>query len=95
MIDGAKLSKYIRDKKKKSGQADLRQDMDYAGQEGVDPNDAWDEKQAMEVNEAMDSEPEGSASEAEMGEHESSQDKDHLKRAMARINSYMDELFSK
>lgn len=94
MIDGAALSKYIREKKKKSGQADLRQDMDYAGQEGVDPNVAWDEKQAMEIDHTLGDEPEGSATDAEMGENDSSQDKMKLKKAMARINAYMDSIFS-
>lgn len=94
MIDGAALSKYIREKKKRSGQADLKPDMDSAGQEAVDPNVAWDEQKAMEVDEVLGDEPEGSASDAEMGENESSQDKSKLKKAMARINSYMDSIFS-
>lgn len=91
-MDGKALSKMIRMKKKKDGQADVRQDMDYAGQNGVDPNVAWDEKQAMEVNDALDMEPEMSASEEEMGENDSSQDKRDLKKAMARIQKYIDSM---
>lgn len=92
MMDGASLSKSIRMKKKKEGQADLRPDMDYAGQDAVDPNDAWDEKQNMEVSDALDEPDHEPASDEEMGEHESSQDKGQLKKAMARINKYFDEM---
>ena len=48
-MDGKSLSKMIREKKKGA----LRQDMDYAGQDAVDPNEAWDAKQAAEVNAAL------------------------------------------
>jgi hypothetical protein len=92
MLDGKKLSEMIRKKKKKGMHSDYRQDMDYAGQDAVDPNVAWDEKQNMEVNEAtgdMDHEP---ASPSEMGENESSQDKMQLKKAMARIAKYIERL---
>lgn len=88
MLDGKSLSKMIRDRKKNK----LRPDMDDAGQEAVDPNVAWDEKQAMEVNEAMDESPETSASPQEMGENESSQDKMQLKKSMARIMRYIDSM---
>lgn len=91
-MDGKSLSKYIRSKKKQEGQANLRQDMDYAGQEAVDPNEAWDDKMAMEVNEATGDEDHMPASDSEMGENDSSQDKSQLKKAMARINAYMDDL---
>jgi hypothetical protein len=93
-MDGKSLSKYIRDKKKKEGQANLRPDMDYAGQEAVDPNEAWDDKMAHEVNETLGDPDHEPASEEEMGENDSSQDKMHLKKAMARINSYMDKLLA-
>lgn len=80
------LSKQIRDKKK----AKLRPDMDYAGQDAVDPVEAWDAKQAAEVNDALDEPDAEPASDAEMGENESSQDKSYLKKAVARINKYFD-----
>jgi hypothetical protein len=86
------LSAMIRKKKKMQGQGDLRQDMDYAGQDAVDPNVAWDEKQAMEVNDALGDPDHGAASDAEMGENESSQDKMELKKSVARIRRYFDEM---
>jgi len=94
-MEGSALSKYIREKKKKAGQANLRADMDYAGQDGVDPNDAWDEKQDMEINEAMNEEPEKSASASMMGEGESTQKLSDRKKISARIGKYMDEIFYK
>jgi len=78
----------IREKKKGA----LRQDMDYAGQDAVDPNEAWDAKQAAEVNAALgepDAEP---ASASEMGENESSQDTASLKKSSARIAKYLESL---
>jgi hypothetical protein len=92
MMDGKSLSKMIRMKKKQQGEADLNPDMDYAGQEAVDPNEAWDDKQAMEVNEAMGEPDHEPASSEEMGEHESSQDKAMLKKTMMRINKYFDSM---
>jgi hypothetical protein len=88
MIDGKALSAIIR--KKKMGA--LRQDMDWAGQEAVDPNVAWDAKQAAEVDDALDEPEIQSASPEEMGEHDSSQDVARLKVALARINKYFDSL---
>jgi hypothetical protein len=87
-LDGKSLSKFIREKKKKLGHASYRQDMDYAGQDAVDPNEAWDAKQDMEVNDTLDNPDHEPASDAEMGENESSQDKEQLKRAVARIAAY-------
>lgn len=92
MLDGKSLSKMIREKKKQGMHSDYRQDMDYAGQDAVDPNAAWDDKQAMEVNEAMGEPDHMPASDAEMGENESSQDKMQLKKAMARIAKYIESL---
>lgn len=88
MFEMKGLSKMIRDKKK----AKLRPDMDDAGQEAVDPVDAWDAKQAAEVNDALDEPDHEPASDAEMGENESSQDKAYLKKAVARINKYLDSM---
>ncbi len=82
------ISDMIRKKKKNQ----LKPDMDYAGQEAVDPNEAWDAKQASEVNEALDDPDHEPASDAEMGENESSQDLAQLKKAMARINKYFDSM---
>ena len=86
------LSAMIRKKKKQQGGADLRQDMDYAGQDAVDPNVAWDDKMASEVNEALDDPDHEPASDAEMGENESSQDKASLKASVNRIRRYFDEM---
>lgn len=70
----------------------LRPDMDYAGQEAVDPNEAWDAKQAHEVNEALDMPDHEAASPEEMGEGESSQSTATLKRSMSRIEGYLKQL---
>jgi hypothetical protein len=91
-FDGKSLSKMIREKKKQGEHSDYRADMDYAGQDAVDPNTAWDEKQNMEVNEALDNPDHEPASPAEMGENESSQDKAMLKKTMERINKYFDSM---
>lgn len=91
-MDMAMLSKQIRKKKKEDGQANLRQDMDYAGQDGVDPTVAEEAHQASEINETLGEPDHEPASDAEMGENDSSQDKRSLKKAMARINAYFDEL---
>ncbi len=88
MLDGKELSKQIRMKKKNS----LRPEMDYAGQEAVDPNAAWDAKQNAEVNEALDDPDHEAASDAEMGENESSQEIAQLKKSVARINKYFESL---
>lgn len=86
------LSAMIRKKKKQQGSANLRQDMDYAGQDAVDPNEAWDDKMAMDVNETLGDPDHEPASDAEMGENESSQDKAELKKSVHRIRRYFDEM---
>jgi hypothetical protein len=91
-MDGKSLSKMIREKKKQNGGADLRQDMDYAGQDAVDPNVAWDDKQASEVNDVLGDPDHEPASKAEMGENESSQDLDARKKISARLKKYMDAM---
>lgn len=88
MFEMKGLSKQIRDKKK----ASLRPDMDYAGQDAVDPNAAWDAKQNAEVNSILGEEDHAPASDSEMGENESSQDKAQLKKALTRINKYFDAM---
>jgi hypothetical protein len=88
MMDGKALSAAIRKRKKDS----LKPDMDYAGQDAVDPNVAWDEKQNTEVNEALDDPDHEPASDAEMGENESSQDIASLKKSVARIHKYFESL---
>jgi hypothetical protein len=88
MLDGKELSKLIRMKKKDS----LRPEMDYAGQEAVDPSAAWDAKMDSEVNVTLDDPDHEPASDSEMGEGESSQDIAQLKRSMARINKYFQSL---
>jgi hypothetical protein len=85
-MDTKALSKAIRDKKK------LRPDMDSAGQEAADPVDAWDAKMSTDVNEALDEPDAEPASASEMGENESSQDIEQLKRSMARIAKYIESL---
>jgi hypothetical protein len=92
MDDGKSLSAYIRNKKKQAGAADLRQDMDYAGQEGSDPVVAYDAKLANEVNNTLGEPDHEPATDAEMGENESSQDVRDLKKSMARIARYLDSL---
>lgn len=88
MMDGKALSAMIRKKK----QGKLKPDMDYAGQDAVDPNVAWDEKMGSEVNEALDEPDHEPASEHEMGEEESSQDLPSLKKSVARISKYFESL---
>lgn len=87
-MDGKMLSKAIRMRKKDS----LRPDMDDAGQEGLDPNAAWDLKQNAEVSEALDEPDHESATPTEMGEHESSQSIAFLKKSVARIAKYLESL---
>jgi hypothetical protein len=82
------LSAMIRKRKKNL----LKPDMDYAGQDAVDPNAAWDDKMASEVNETLGDPDHEPASDAEMGENESSQDKAQLKKAMARVNAFFDKM---
>ena len=94
-MDGKALSAMIRKRKKQEGEADLAPDMDYAGQEAVDPNDAWDDKLDLEVNTALDEPDHEPATESEMGENESSQDESSLSRSMARIERYLEELLSR
>jgi hypothetical protein len=88
MMDGKALSAAIRKRKKDK----LKPDMDYAGQDAVDPNVAWDEKMNTEVNEDLGDPDHEPASPAEMGENESSQDKEELKRSVARIAKYFETL---
>lgn len=87
-MDGKTLSKMIREKKKGA----LRADMDYAGQEAVDPNEAWDAKQASEVNDVLGDPDHEPASASMMGESESSQDEGSRKKISARIKKYMDAM---
>jgi hypothetical protein len=92
MLDGKSLSSMIRKKKKQGMHSDYRADMDYAGQDAVDPNTAWDDKQASEVNDVLDNPDHEPASDAEMGENESSQDLDKRKKISARIAKYMENM---
>lgn len=92
MFDDMELSRAIRKKKKMEGGADLRQDMDYVGQDAVDPNVAWDAKMGEDVNETLGDPDHEPASPTEMGEHESSQDKMELKKSVHRIRKYFDEM---
>jgi hypothetical protein len=88
MLDGKSLSEMIRKKKKNA----LRPDMDDAGQEAVDPNAAWDEKQASEINDVLDDPDHEPASASMMGENESSQSLEARKKISARIAKYMESL---
>lgn len=85
MLDPKGLSKMIRDKKKNV----LRQDMDYAGQDAIDPNEALDLKTAAEINDTLGEQDHEPASASEMGENESSQEKKALKASSTRIAKYM------
>jgi hypothetical protein len=92
MIDGKSLSAMIRKKKKEGMHSDYRQDMDYAGQDAVDPNVAWDDKQANEVNNVLDAPDHEPASPAEMGENESSQDESKRKKISDRLAKYLESM---
>lgn len=85
MLDGKELSKLIRARKKDK----LRPDMDDAGQEAVDPNAAFDAHQGAMVNTILKNPDHEPASDAEMGENESSQEIPELKKSVARIEKYM------
>jgi hypothetical protein len=88
MEDASNLSKLIRAKKNKA----LRPDLDDAGQEGVQPTDAFEAMQADEVNKVL-GEPEiESASKEERDGDTDSQDPEQLKRAMSRIQKYINSL---
>jgi len=91
-MDGKALSAAIRKKKKEGMHADYRQDMDYAGQDAVDPNVAWDEKQNMEVSDVLGEPDHEPASASEMGENESSQEESKRKMVSARMKKYMDNM---
>lgn len=88
MFETRELSKIIREKKKKA----LRPDLDDAGQDSVAPETAWQSKMDADVNTTLDNPDHEPASEAEMGEGESSQSKQALKKVQARINSYFEKL---
>jgi hypothetical protein len=88
MIDGKELSEQIRRKKKGA----YRYDMDYAGQDAVDPNAALDAKHDADVNETLGDPDHEPASPKEMGEDESSQELSKRKKISARINSYFDAM---
>lgn len=82
------LSKAIRMRKKDK----LKPDMDYAGQDAVDPNVAWDEKMNTDVNDTLGDPDHEPASKAEMGENESSQEKGALKKSSMRIKKYFESM---
>jgi hypothetical protein len=88
MMDPKGLSAAIRKRKMNK----LKPDWDVAGQEAVDPNVAWDEKMGAEVNDVLDDPDHEPASDAEMGENESSQDLGQLKKSVARIAKYFESL---
>jgi len=95
MFDNKSISKAIRDKKKGS----LRQDMDYAGQDAVDPNEALDVEKNAEVSDVLDenshsnhNQDHAPISDDAMGENESSQDEGKRKKISARINKYFESL---
>lgn len=87
------MSAAIRMKKKNL----LRPDMDYAGQDGLQPTTADEIEQNLRISETMedagvegmDHEP---ASPEAMGEGESSQDVKQLKKSIARIAKYFESL---
>lgn len=88
MFSGKMLSNAIRKRQKDL----LRPDMDYAGQEALQPTTVDEIKQNERVSEILDDPDHEPATDDEMGENESSQDKAALKRAMARIAQYIDSL---
>ena len=88
MINAKALSKAIRDKKKNL----LRPDMDYAGQEALDPTAADDIEQNERVSETLGMPDHEKPSDAAMGEGSSSQDEAARKKISKRIASYFDGL---
>lgn len=92
MFEAREISRAIRAKKNKTR---LRPDLDSAGQDSLDPNEAWDAKQDGEVNEVLGDPDHEPATDAEMGENDSSQDVRALKRAMAIVNSYFSRMMLK
>jgi hypothetical protein len=87
-MDAKGLSAAIRKRKKDS----LKPDMDYAGQDAVDPNVAWDEKMNTEVNDVLGEPDHMPASKSEMGQADDSQDEGKRKKISARINRYFESM---
>jgi hypothetical protein len=93
MLDAKALSKAIRMKKKNL----LKPEMDYAGQEALDPDTADEIKQNLRIGQTMeesgvegyDHEPPSAAA---MGEDDDSQDLATRKKISARINKYFESL---
>jgi hypothetical protein len=90
MLDGKELSAAIRKKKKE--QTSYRQDMDYAGQDAIDPSEASDIKANQEVSDVLDAPDHAPATASEMGENESSQDESKRKKISARLSKYLESL---
>lgn len=87
MFEARELSRVIRANKKKR----FAPDLDDAGQEGLPPEQALAADLNAKVNE-MTGEDHEPATEAEMGGDGTSQEKEQLKRAMARINRYFETM---
>ena len=93
MFDAKGLSKAIRDKKKNK----LKPDMDYAGQEAIDPDTADEIEQNLRISHTMEEAGVEGADHAPisgkaMGEDDDSQDTPTRKKISARIAKYMDSL---
>jgi len=87
-MDSKEISKAIRMRKKSL----LRPDMDYAGQEALDPNALDDIVQNERVSKILDSPDHPKPSEEMMGEGESTQSLKDRKKISARIASYFKTL---
>lgn len=88
MMDAKAISKAIRMKRKNL----LKPDMDYAGQEALDPCATDEIEQNARVSATLDAPDHENPSMAEMGEDSSSQDEMKRKKISARIGSYFKSL---
>jgi len=88
MIDAKGMSAAIRKKRKNL----LKPDMDYAGQEALDPCATDEIEQNDRVSETLGAPDHEKPSDAAMGEDTSSQDEAKRKKISARIGSYFKEL---
>lgn len=84
MMDAKAISKAIRMKRKNL----LKPDMDYAGQEALDPCATDEIKQNAEISATLDAPDHEKPSDEAMGEGSSSQDESKRKKISARIASY-------
>lgn len=88
MLDSKAISKAIRMKRKNL----LRPDMDYAGQEALDPCATDEIEQNARISATLGAPDHEPASAEEMGDGSSSQDEAKRKKISARIGAYFKSL---